>query len=112
MTKIKRIAASILAVAAMATSVAGMSASAYSPTISRTVGGVKGTLYSDTTYGYGTTSRTGTTCYVKVTHGGVTSSWKYNANSVSYKNIKTNGTSNATSSHRTNGTSAFTIQYN
>ena len=38
MTKLKKVVAGILAAAAMATSVVGMSASAYSPTVSRTVG--------------------------------------------------------------------------
>ena len=56
MTKLKKVVAGILAAAAMATSVVGMSASAYSPTVSRTVGSVTGTLYSDTKYGYGTTA--------------------------------------------------------
>ena len=51
MTKLKKVVAGILAAAAMATSVVGMSASAYSPTVSRTVVSVTGTLYSDTTYG-------------------------------------------------------------
>ena len=40
MTKLKKVVAGILAAAAMATSVVGMSASAYSPTVSRTVGSV------------------------------------------------------------------------
>ena len=73
MTKLKKVVAGILAAAAMATSVVGMSASAYSPTVSRTVGSVTGTLYSDTTYGYGTTACSNQTCYVKVKHGGTTS---------------------------------------
>lgn len=75
MTKLKKVVAGILAAAAMATSVVGMSASAYSPTVSRTVGSVTGTLYSDTTYGYGTTACSNQTCYVKVKHGGTTSGW-------------------------------------
>ena len=118
MTKLKKVVAGILAAAAMATSVVGMSASAYSPTVSRTVGSVTGTLYSDTTYGYGTTACSNQTCYVKVKHGGTTSGWansygyaKIGRASCSCKNSATNGTTNAQSWHRTASTSSFSLYF-
>ena len=91
--------------------VGGMSASAYSPTITRTVGGVKGTLYSDTSYGSGTTTCSGKECWVKVKHGGVTSGWVSYYGKVTLVNNHTNGTTNATTWHKTTGTSEFSIVY-
>lgn len=111
MTKLKKVVAGILATAAMATSVVGMSASAYSPTVSRTVGSVTGTLYSDTTYGYGTTACSNQTCYVKVKHGGTTSGWANSYGYASCKNSATNGTTNAQSWHRTASTSSFSLYF-
>ena len=107
MTKLKKVVAGILAAAAMATSVVGMSASAYSPT----VGSVTGTLYSDTTYGYGTTACSNQTCYVKVKHGGTTSGWANSYGYASCKNSATNGTTNAQSWHRTASTSSFSLYF-
>lgn len=111
MKKFRKVMAAVMAVATMAVSVAGLSASAYSPTITKTVSGVTGTLYSETAYGYGTTSCSGATCYVKVKHGGVTSSWVSGTGSVSYKNTNNNGSTSATSSHKTGSTSQFSITF-
>ncbi len=111
MTKIKKVAAGILAAVSLAACVGGMSASAYSPTITKTVNGVKGTLYSDASYATGTTAYKGETCYVKVLHGGVASNWYYSLNSVALQNKNSNGSTSATSWHRIAGGSIFSIVY-
>lgn len=107
--KCKRAIAGVMAVVTMAVSSIGMSASAYAPTITRTVGGVKGTLYSDTTYASSTTTKSGTTCYVKLKHGGASTCWVYGTGYVKMTNYTTNGSSSATSWHKTGSVSTFSI---
>ncbi len=111
MKKFKKAAAGFLAVVSMVTCVAGMSASAYSPTISKTVNGVTGTLYSDASHATGTTACPNKECWVKVKHGGATSGWVYAMGKVTLINKNTNGTANATTWHKITGTSAFSIVY-
>ena len=107
----KKIAASVMAAATLAVGSVGMTASAYSPTISKTVSGVKGTLYSETSYGYATTSCSGTRCYVKLNHGGVTLSWVYDNDYVNMRNTTNNGSTTAKSYHKSTNVSEFTISY-
>ena len=83
----------------------------YADKLIHTVGSVTGTLYSDTTYGYGTTACSNQTCYVKVKHGGTTSGWANSYGYASCKNSATNGTTNAQSWHRTASTSSFSLYF-
>ena len=56
----KKIAASIMAVSAIAVGAVSMTASAYSPTITKSFGSsAKATLYADSSYAYGTTTCSG-----------------------------------------------------
>ena len=69
----KKIAASIMAVSAIAVGAVSMTASAYSPTITKSFGSsAKATLYADSSYAYGTTTCSGKDCTVSVTYHGTT----------------------------------------
>lgn len=73
--KLRKIAASVMAVATLTTGAMGISASAYSPTISKSFGvSATATLYADTGYAYATTSCSGKDCTVSVTYHGTTKS--------------------------------------
>ena len=105
MTKLKRIAASIMAAAALATSaIGGMTASAYSPTVTRsfTHNGVTvtGSLYNDSSYAYATTKSNGSLykLSVNVTRGGSTT-YGYTEGGTSCSTKNTSGSGSAKSYH-------------
>ena len=71
----KKVIVALTAVTSLATCAMGFTASAYSPTITKYFGNnAKATLYSDTTYAYATTSRSGKDCTVIVNYHGATRS--------------------------------------
>lgn len=71
----KKIAASVMTAATLAVGTVGMTASAYSPTITKSFGsGATATLYADGSYAYATTSRSGKDCTVTVTYHGTSKS--------------------------------------
>lgn len=105
MTKFKRLAASIMAAAALATSaIGGMTASAYSPTVTRTFNHngvtVTGSLYNDSSYAYATTESNGSLykLAVSVTRGGSTT-YGYTEGGTDCSTKNTSGSGGATSNH-------------
>lgn len=103
MKKIRKIMAAVMAVATMAVSVSGLSASAYSPTITKTFGGsATATLYADYSYASSTTSCSGVTCYATLSYAGGYDS----ANSRGYAQAYLNGngaSKSASSTHTASG---------
>ncbi len=105
MTKFKRFAASITAVAALATSsIGGMTASAYSPTVTRSFNHngvtVTGSLYNDSSYAYATTE-SNESLYkltVSATRGGSTT-YGYTEGGTYCSTKNTSGSGGATSHH-------------
>lgn len=102
----KKIAASIMAVSAIAVGAVSMTASAYSPTITKSFGSsAKATLYADSSYAYGTTTCSGKDCTVSVTYHGTTKYGSANAkNSAS-------GSGTRASSYHTAGGYSTNISY-
>ncbi|MBP1547845.1 MAG: hypothetical protein J6A37_14780 [Oscillospiraceae bacterium] len=112
--KIKKIAASFMAVAALTTGAMGITASAYSPTITRNFGdGATATLYADSTYAYGTTTCSGVDCAVSVTYHGTTKSG-YGYGYANVHNDASGSGSSASSYHAAGGytTSIVFLIYN
>ena len=67
----KKIAASVMAAATLAVGSVGMTASAYSPTITKSFGsGATATLYADGSQGTASTSKSGVDCSVTLTYNG------------------------------------------
>lgn len=102
--KFKKFVASIMAVASISTSIVGISASAYSPTITRsfTHNGVTvtGSLYNDSSYAYGTTKSNGSLykLAVSVNRGGI-NTYGYTEGGTSCSTRNTSGSGRATSYH-------------
>lgn len=106
----KKIAASIMAVSAIAVGAVSMTASAYSPTITKSFGSsAKATLYADSSYAYGTTTCSGKDCTVSVTYHGTT---KYGSG-YGYANAKNSASGSGTraSSYHTAGGYSTNISY-
>ena len=98
----KKIAASIMAVSAIAVGAVSMTASAYSPTITKSFGSsAKATLYADSSYGKD--------CTVSVTYHGTT---KYGSG-YGYANAKNSASGSGTraSSYHTAGGYSTNISY-
>lgn len=107
---IQKIAASIMAVSAIAVGAVSMTASAYSPTITKSFGSsAKATLYADSSYAYGTTTCSGKDCTVSVTYHGTT---KYGSG-YGYANAKNSASGSGTraSSYHTAGGYSTNISY-
>lgn len=104
------IAASIMAVSAIAVGAVSMTASAYSPTITKSFGSsAKATLYADSSYAYGTTTCSGKDCTVSVTYHGTT---KYGSG-YGYANAENSASGSGTraSSYHTAGGYSTNISY-
>lgn len=104
----KKIAASVMAAATLAVGTVGMTASAYSPTITKSFGsGATATLYADGSFAYGTTSCSGKDCTVSVTYHGTT---KYGSG-YGYANARNtaSGSGSSASSYHTAGGSTISI---
>lgn len=87
-----------------------MTASAYSPTITKSFGSsAKATLYADSSYAYGTTTCSGKDCTVSVTYHGTT---KYGSG-YGYANAKNSASGSGTraSSYHTAGGYSTNISY-
>ena len=100
--KLRKIAASVMAVATLTTSAMGINAIAYAPTITRnfTVGNstATATAFRDSTHAYAKTALSGGRCDVYLSFCGKTASYTYYLNTTPNANI--NGTSGtASSSH-------------
>lgn len=101
----KKIAASVMAVATLAIGAVGMTASAYSPTITRSFGsGATATLYADSSYAYGTTTCSGKDCTVSVTYHGTTKTGSGYGYANAHNNASGSG-SRASSYHTAGGNS-------
>lgn len=103
-------ASAIMAVSAIAVGAVSMTASAYSPTITKSFGSsAKATLYADSSYAYGTTTCSGKDCTVSVTYHGTT---KYGSG-YGYANAKNSASGSGTraSSYHTAGGYSTNISY-
>lgn len=106
----KKFAALVMAVSALAVSAVGITASAYSPTITKSFGsGATATLYADNSYAYGTTKCSGKDCTVSVTYHGSTKS----GSGYGYANVNnsTTGSGSRATSYHTAGGSTAGISY-
>lgn len=95
---------------AIAVGAVSMTASAYSPTITKSFGSsAKATLYADSSYAYGTTTCSGKDCTVSVTYHGTT---KYGSG-YGYANAKNSASGSGTraSSYHTAGGYSTNISY-
>lgn len=111
MKKFRKVMAAVMAVATMAVSVAGLSASAYSPTITKTVSGVTGTLYSEINYATASTSCTGKMCHISLWYGGKMAGSTSDYDYISITNYDTDGTTAAKSWHTAGSNETFTIVF-
>jgi hypothetical protein len=99
-----------MAVVTLTTSAMGISASAYSPTITKSFGSsATATLYADTSYAYATTTCSGKDCTVSVTYHGTTKSG-YGYGYANVKNSASGSGSKANSYHAAGG-STITIVF-